>query len=142
MGPCERANLAMATDPTTPNVSLTEAAADAFNGIVDDQGYEDAAMKVAVAPGGCGGWEYQLGIARRPTDTDLVTESLGVTLFVDSMTLPLFEGAVIDFSDGLMGQGFSVSNPLSKADCSCGQSFKTTGGAVDEGACSSAVAGN
>ncbi len=131
----------MASEPTAPNVSLTEAAADAFNGIVDAQGYDAAAMKVAVAPGGCGGWEYQLGIARRPTDTDLVTESLGITLFVDSMTLPLFDGAVIDFADGLMGQGFSVSNPLSKADCSCGQSFKTTGGAVDEGTCTSSVAG-
>ena len=132
----------MVSEPTNPNISLTAAAADAFHSIVSSQGYDDAAMKVAVAPGGCGGWEYQLGVARRPTDTDLVTESLGVRLFVDSMTLPLFEGAVIDYSDGLMGQGFSVSNPLSKADCSCGQSFKTTGGAVDEGACSSAVAGN
>ena len=132
----------MATENPTPNVSLTQAAAAAFTGIVEQQGYEEAAMKVAVAPGGCGGWEYQLGIARRPSDTDVVTESLGISLFVDSMTLSLFEGAVIDFKDGLMGQGFAVSNPLSKADCSCGQSFKTTSGAVDDGACSSRVAGN
>ncbi len=132
----------MATDLSTPQISLTASAAEAFNGIVANNGYDEAAMKVAVAPGGCGGWEYQLGIARRPSDTDLVSESQGIRLFVDSMTLPMFDGAVIDFSDGLMGQGFSVSNPLSKADCSCGQSFKTTAGTVDEGACSSKVAGN
>ncbi len=123
-------------------ISLTQSAATAFKTIVDDREYDNAALKVSVAPGGCGGWEYQLGIARQPTDTDLVTKSRGISLYVDRETLPMFNGAIIDFKDGLMGKGFAVSNPKSKADCACGQSFKMTEGSVDSGSCTSKVAGN
>ena len=132
----------MDTTQTAVNVTLTEAAAEAFQEITAQKEYDDPALKVAVAPGGCGGWEYQLGIAQRPADTDIVGESLGITLYLDTNTLPLYDGCVIDFQDGLMGAGFSVSNPRAEASCSCGQSFKTTGeDDIEEGSCSSSVAG-
>ena len=66
----------MDTTPTTADVTLTEAAAAAFHQITGQKDYDDPALKVGVAPGGCGGWEYQLGIAQRPADTDIVGESL------------------------------------------------------------------
>ena len=132
------------TTKTDADVVLTETAAAAFHQIIEQKEYENAALKVGVAPGGCGGWEYQLGIAQRPSETDIVGESLGVTLYLDTPTLPLYNGCVIDFKDGLMGAGFSVTNPKAEASCSCGQSFKVTGeeGEIEEGSCSSAVAGN
>ncbi len=133
----------MDTTQTETDVILTEAAAAAFRQITEHKEYENAALKVGVAPGGCGGWEYQLGIAQRPADTDIIGESLGVTLYLDTPTLPLYNGCVIDFKDGLMGAGFAVSNPRAQASCSCGQSFKVPGeeGEIEEGSCSSAVAG-
>ena len=129
---------------TEADVVLTEAAAAAFRQITEHKDYDNAALKVGIAPGGCGGWEYQLGIAQRPADTDIIGESLGVTLYLDTPTLPLYDGCLIDFTDGLMGAGFSVSNPKAEASCSCGQSFKVSGeeGEIEEGSCSSAVAGH
>ena len=132
----------MVTEQLAVEVSLTDAAAEAFRSITLHKGVQNAGMKVAVGPGGCGGYEYRLGIARKPKATDVVSESKGITLYLDTKTLHLFNGCTVDFSDGLMGEGFSVSNPSSKADCACGQSFKVSGeGAVDSGACTSAVAG-
>ena len=131
----------MDTTQTTADVTLTEAAAAAFRQITGQKDYEDPALEVGVAPGGCGGWEYQLGIAQRPADTDIIGESLGITLYLDTNTLPLYDGCVIDFQDGLMGAGFSVSNPRAEASCSCGQSFKMSGeDDIKEGNCSSSVA--
>ncbi len=132
----------MVTEQLSAEVSLTDAAVEAFQSIAAQKGADDVAMKLAVGPGGCGGFEYRLGIARSPKSTDLVSESKGITLYLDSATLHLFNGCTVDFKDGLMGEGFSVSNPRSKADCACGQSFKVAGeGAVDSGACTSTVAG-
>ncbi len=132
----------MVTEQLAAEVSLTDAAVEAFQGITLQKGVDDAAMKLAVGPGGCGGYEYRLGLARKPKATDLVSESKGITLYLDTKTLHLFNGCTVDFNDGLMGQGFSVSNPRSKADCACGQSFKVSGeGSVDSGACTSTVAG-
>ena len=132
----------MTTEKITAEVSLTDAAVEAFRDITAQKGDQNVAMKLAVGPGGCGGYEYLLGIARRPKASDLLSESKGVALYLDSNTLHLFNGCTIDFSDGLMGEGFSVSNPRAKADCACGQSFKIAGeGGVDSGACTSSVAG-
>ncbi len=132
----------MVTEQLSAEVSLTDAAVEAFRSITSQKGTEDAALKLGVKPGGCGGYEYRLGIARSPKSTDLVSESKGVTLHLDSKTLHLFNGCTIDFKDGLMGEGFIVGNPRSKADCACGQSFKVSGeGGVDSGACTSSVAG-
>ena len=132
----------MVAEQQTAEVTLTESAAEAFRSIISKKGVSEAGMKLAVGPGGCGGYEYLLGLARKPKPTDIVTESQGITLFLDTKTLHLYNGCIVDFKDGLMGEGFAVSNPKSKADCACGQSFKISGeGEVDSGACTSVVAG-
>ena len=132
----------MTVEQETPLVTITEAAARAFGKILAQKGVEDAGMKVSVGPGGCGGFQYNLGVARKPGVSDIVSESRGVRLFLDSKTLHMFRGGIVDFGEGLMGAGFSVSNPMARASCACGQSFKVAGeGAIDSGACASKVAG-
>jgi iron-sulfur cluster assembly accessory protein len=52
-----------------------------------------------------------------------VIEQDGVTLVVDSMSLELVGGSVVDYVESLGGSAFKVTNPNASAGCGCGSSF-------------------
>ena len=50
-------------------------------------------------------------------------ESNGEKVVVDSISLPFLTGAVIDFSEELIGARFVIDNPNASSSCGCGTSF-------------------
>jgi iron-sulfur cluster insertion protein len=84
-----------------------------------DQGQ---ALRVAVEGGGCSGFQYEIALDV-PGDDDLVLESQGQKVVVDTVSLPFLENAVIDFTDELIGARFVIENPNATSSCGCGTSF-------------------
>ena len=84
-----------------------------------DQGQ---ALRVAVEGGGCSGFQYDIRLDA-PGDDDLKLEGKGQVVVVDAVSLPFLAGAVIDFSDELIGARFVIENPNATASCGCGTSF-------------------
>ncbi len=82
-----------------------------------------AGLRVGVRGGGCSGFQYQLAFDEK-RDDDVVFESHGLKLLVDSASLQLVEGSTIDYEESLQGAGFKVSNPNVVAACGCGSSFR------------------
>ncbi len=82
-----------------------------------------AVLRLSVEGGGCSGFQYKFGLDRGPEDDDLVIEQDGVTLVVDSMSLELVGGSVVDYVESLGGSAFKVTNPNASAGCGCGSSF-------------------
>lgn len=80
-------------------------------------------LRVSVSGGGCSGFQYAFGFDQARGADDLAIEKDGVTVLVDSVSLPFVAGSVLDFVDELMGQAFRVSNPNATASCGCGTSF-------------------
>ncbi len=80
------------------------------------------ALRVAVEGGGCSGFQYEIKLDA-PADDDLVLEKDGEKVLVDSVSLPFLTGAVIDFSDELIGARFVIENPNATSSCGCGTSF-------------------
>jgi iron-sulfur cluster assembly accessory protein len=76
-----------------------------------------------VQPGGCSGLIYQLYFDERLMDDDQVVDFEGVEVIVDKMSSPYLAGAVIDFSDTIEKQGFTIDNPNAGSSCACGDSF-------------------
>jgi iron-sulfur cluster assembly accessory protein len=85
-------------------------------------GSQGQALRVAVEGGGCSGFQYDIKLDD-PTDGDLVLESKGEKVIVDDVSLPFLAGAVIDFTDELIGARFVVENPNATSSCGCGTSF-------------------
>ncbi len=79
-------------------------------------------LRVAVAGGGCSGFQYEIRLDEAAPD-DLVLEGDGQRVVVDPVSLPLLAGAVIDFTDELIGARFAVQNPNATSSCGCGTSF-------------------
>ena len=104
-------------------VTLTEAAASKARSLLDQEGRDDLALRIAVQPGGCAGLRYNLFFDDRSLDGDLVVDFAGVNLTVDRMSAPYVQGAVIDFVDTIEKQGFTIDNPNAGGSCACGDSF-------------------
>ena len=112
------------TAPTSnTGVILTEAAAAKAKALLEQEGRNDLALRIAVQPGGCAGLRYQLFFDDRELDGDKIDLIGGVSLVVDKMSIPYLNGARIDFADTIESQGFSIENPNAGGSCSCGDSF-------------------
>ena len=110
-------------ETTAHGVALTDAAAAKAKALLDQEGRDDLALRIAVQPGGCAGLRYNLFFDDRSLDGDLTVEFGGVTLTVDRMSAPYVQGATIDFIDTIEKQGFTIDNPNATGSCACGDSF-------------------
>jgi iron-sulfur cluster assembly protein len=82
-----------------------------------------AGLRVGVRGGGCSGFQYQLAFDEQRAN-DVVFESHGLKVLVDSDSLPFVRGSTIDYEESLQGAGFKVVNPNVVAACGCGSSFR------------------
>ena len=114
---------APSTEAPTEGVILTEGAAAKVKSLLDQEGRDDLALRIAVQPGGCSGLRYQLFFDERTLDGDEIKEFDGVNVVVDRMSLPYLHGARIDFVDTIEKQGFTIDNPMATGSCACGDSF-------------------
>ena len=104
-------------------IELTERAATKVSELSKAETEEGLALRVAVRPGGCSGFSYDMYFDSE-VDSDDVTADVGdVRVVVDPSSAQLLSGATLDFSDSLQGAGFSINNPHAQRPCGCGQSF-------------------
>jgi len=114
---------AVAAEVTIDGVVLTSGAALKVRHLLDQEGRDDLALRIAVQPGGCSGLRYQLFFDERNLDGDQVHDFDGVDVVVDRMSAPYLMGATIDFVDTIEKQGFTIDNPTATSSCACGDSF-------------------
>lgn len=124
----------MVQEVATP-VTITDKAAEKALALLKDRGQEDAALRVFVVGGGCSGYQYGMAIAQGKEEDDVVIERSGVTILVDQESLPLMQGAEIDYVDDLMKSGFTIFNPNATKGCACGSSFQTADGGGQAKSC-------
>ncbi|MEO6714565.1 MAG: iron-sulfur cluster insertion protein ErpA [Mycobacteriales bacterium] len=108
---------------TAKTVQLTDTAAVKVKSLLEQEGRDDLALRIAVQPGGCSGLRYQLFFDERSLDGDVITDFGGVKVVVDRMSSPYLGGASIDFVDTIEKQGFTIDNPNAGGSCACGDSF-------------------
>lgn len=103
-------------------MTLSQAAAARVAAIAARQG-KPAVLRLSVEGGGCSGFQYRFGLADGAETGDLEVECDGVRLVVDSVSLDLVAGSVVDYVESLGGAAFRVENPNASAGCGCGSSF-------------------
>ncbi len=104
------------------DIALSPSAASRVAWIAERQ-QKPAILRLAVEGGGCSGFQYRFGLADAPEADDVVVETDGVRLVVDTMSLDLVRGATVDFVENLGGAAFKVENPQAASGCGCGASF-------------------
>ena len=105
-------------------ITLTDEATVKVGALIASESEEGLALRVAVRPGGCSGFSYEMYFDTEKTDDDLEGAfGEGVRVVVDPSSAQLLEGATLDYKDGLNETGFSIDNPNAQRTCGCGQSF-------------------
>ena len=105
-------------------ITLTDTAARKVKELLEAEGATDLALRVAVRPGGCSGFSYEMFFDGDVNDDDTkATYGESVSVVVDSASAQLLEGATLDYKDGLTQAGFSITNPNATRSCGCGNSF-------------------
>jgi iron-sulfur cluster assembly protein len=84
---------------------------------------ETCGLRVRVVPGGCSGFQYSLNIEEESRQGDCILNEKGVRLFVDMFSAQYLNGVQIDYVTGVMGSGFTFTNPNATGSCGCGTSF-------------------
>ena len=88
-----------------------------------EEGGESLALRVAVKPGGCSGYSYEMFFDTEVMSDDVVREFGAVRVVVDAASAELLTGSTLEYSDGLQGEGFHITNPNATRTCGCGSSF-------------------
>ena len=105
-------------------ITLTDNAAIKVKELLEAEGATDLALRVAVRPGGCSGFSYEMFFdGDIASDDEQATFGEGVRVLVDPASAQLLEGASLDYKDGLNQAGFNITNPNATRSCGCGQSF-------------------
>ena len=104
-------------------ITLTDNASSKVKELIAQEGEAGLMLRVAVRPGGCSGFSYEMFFDSETDGDDVVADQGGVNVVVDPSSAQLLTGATLDYKDGLQGAGFAIDNPNAQKTCGCGQSF-------------------
>mmetsp|Transcript_21790 Transcript_21790/g.62037 ORF Transcript_21790/g.62037 Transcript_21790/m.62037 type:complete len:171 (-) Transcript_21790:202-714(-) len=105
-------------------IQLTDRAADRIKELLSNQSADGAlGIRLGVKRRGCNGLSYTLNYAFEKPPKDTAMKSHGVQIFIEPMALFNVIGTVVDWEENELASEFTFSNPNSKGECGCGESF-------------------
>jgi len=115
--------LSIKSNKPVQTVTLTDNAVSKVGELIAAEGEESLALRMAVRPGGCSGFSYEMFFDSEVEESDIVERFGEVSVVVDPQSAERLRGSTLDFRDGLMGAGFAIDNPNVTKSCGCGNSF-------------------
>lgn len=104
------------------SISMTEAAAKHVRRSLDGRGKGEG-IRLGVRTTGCSGLAYVLEFVDTTEPDDTVFEAHGVKVIIDPKSLVYLDGTELDFVREGLNEGFKFTNPNSRGECGCGESF-------------------
>ena len=108
---------------TQSTIALSDEAIAKVATLLAEENEPDLGLRVAVRPGGCSGFSYEMFFDTEVAPDDQVVTFGAVIVRIDAASAPHLVGATLNYSDGLQDAGFSIDNPNAQRSCGCGQSF-------------------
>ncbi|MEJ5223927.1 MAG: iron-sulfur cluster assembly accessory protein [Anaerolineales bacterium] len=114
----------------TQIISISPAAVQAVQNIIDQRQLEGYALRVFVSGGGCCGVQFGMALDNVVRDNDKSFNTQGLKIVVDDQSIEYLRGASIEFvNDPVRGAGFVVNSPSASqgGSCACGSGAKSEG---------------
>ncbi len=102
----------------TKKLEFTKKALEQINKIIlenENQKY----FRISVKGGGCSGFKYNFSFDDKITKNDYVFDKT----IIDSNSLKIIDGSIVDYKSEMIGSSFVIDNPKSTSSCGCGLSF-------------------
>ncbi|MFB9886665.1 iron-sulfur cluster insertion protein ErpA [Balneatrix alpica] len=104
-------------------LSITDSAVRKVRSLLEEEENPNLKLRVFVTGGGCSGFSYGFTFDEKVAEDDAVVEREGVMMVVDSLSFQYLSGSEVDYSEGLHGSQFKITNPNATTTCGCGSSF-------------------
>ena len=92
-------------------MSLTDAAAERINEIIEDSGKPLIGVRVGIKNAGCAGQAYTLNYVEQPIPGDDHVSDKGGEVFIEPKATLFLLGTVMDFEEDKLKSGFTFKNP-------------------------------
>lgn len=102
---------------------FTDTAAAKVSELVLDEENPDLKLRVFVTGGGCSGFQYGFTFDELIAEDDTQVDNGAASLLIDAMSYQYLAGSTVDYTEGLDGSKFIISNPNAETTCGCGSSF-------------------
>ena len=102
----------------TNKIEFTKEANNEIKRIVSEQ-EEDCYFRISVQGGGCSGFKYNFSFDGTIEKDDIVFNKT----IIDSSSLEIINGSVVDYQKEMIGSSFVIKNPQAASSCGCGLSF-------------------
>ncbi len=106
-----------------PILTITDAAVEQIQKLIDQRGKETLGVRIGVRTRGCSGMSYTLEYADEQNPYEEVVTHNGVTVLIDPKAVMFVIGTEMDFQQEELASGFIFNNPNEKGRCGCGESF-------------------
>jgi len=124
--PLRHASPACCAAETEQIIDLSPKAVDQLMVLKEKQGGGDLFLRMGVRAGGCSGMSYIMDFVKEDevVEADTIIDyDGGIHCVIDPKSLMFLFGLKLDYSDALIGVGFSFQNPNAETTCGCGSSF-------------------
>ncbi len=105
------------------DVTLTDRAVRQIAVLLAKDEHRGMAFRIAVAGGGCSGFQYSFTFDDAATADDRTIERNGAKVLIDDMSWEYLRGSQVDYVEELIGARFEIANPNAASTCGCGTSF-------------------
>jgi len=102
----------------TNKIEFTKEANKQIEFITSEQS-ESCYFRISVQGGGCSGFKYNFSLDVQVEEDDIVFNKT----VIDSNSLEIINGSVIDYNKEMIGSSFVIKNPQAASSCGCGLSF-------------------
>ena len=103
-------------------ISMTNAAAQHVKAHLQQRG-KGLGIRVGIKTTGCSGMSYVLEFVDDTNEEDQIFESQGLKIISDPKSLAYIDGTQMDYVKNGLNEGFEFTNPNTKGECGCGESF-------------------
>ncbi len=111
------------TQTALNKLTITDLAADKLKSFLEqEEKGPEFGLRLGVQGGGCSGFSYFMDFDTEK-EGDHAYSHKDVSVFVDPKSIQYISGAILDYTEGLTGAGFSIKNSNQTGGCGCGQSF-------------------
>lgn len=118
--PSDRVRRRRTIDP----IIITESAAQRLKELLEHNSEGAVGIRLGTKKRGCNGLSYTLNYVTEVSDKDEpLTTSNGVKVFIEPMALMNVIGTTMDWVETELSAEFTFTNPNSKGECGCGESF-------------------
>jgi iron-sulfur cluster assembly protein len=109
-------------EKVTVGILLSDSAKSRIRTLVTQSDKPAGGLRVKVIGGGCSGLQYKMDLDVE-RDGDKVLGDADAKLLIDRKSFLYLNGTELDYAEGLMQSGFTLSNPNVTRTCGCGASF-------------------